>query len=166
MSGSRLAGLLPELRWRGLVHATTEGLEARLATGAPLRAYNGFDPTFRSLHVGHLIPIFGLVRLQRFGAQPVAVVGGGTGLIGDPSGRSAERPLLDRPAIQANVHAIRDQLAHYLDFAPGPTQALLVNNLDWLGDHAAVHARQGLGPGPAGEGALLHRVQLHAAAGG
>jgi tyrosyl-tRNA synthetase len=134
MSGSRLAGLLPELRWRGLVHATTEGLEARLATGAPLRAYNGFDPTFRSLHVGHLIPIFGLVRLQRFGAQPVAVVGGGTGLIGDPSGRSAERPLLDRPAIQANVHAIRDQLAHYLDFAPGPTQALLVNNLDWLGD--------------------------------
>ena len=134
MSGSRLAGLLPELRWRGLVHATTEGLEARLGTGAPLRAYNGFDPTFRSLHVGHLIPIFGLVRLQRFGAQPVAVVGGGTGLIGDPSGRSAERPLLDRPAIQANVHAIRDQLAHYLDFAPGPTQALLVNNLDWLGD--------------------------------
>ncbi|MDR3546074.1 MAG: tyrosine--tRNA ligase [Candidatus Limnocylindrales bacterium] len=134
MSGSRLAGLLPDLRWRGLVHATTEGLEARLATGAPLRAYNGFDPTFRSLHVGHLIPIFGLVRLQRFGAQPVAVVGGGTGLIGDPSGRSAERPLLDRPAIQANVHAIRDQLAHYLDFAPGPTQALLVNNLDWLGE--------------------------------
>jgi tyrosyl-tRNA synthetase len=134
MSASRLAGLLPDLRWRGLVHATTEGLEARLGTGAPLRAYNGFDPTFRSLHVGHLIPIFGLVRLQRFGAQPVAVVGGGTGLIGDPSGRSAERPLLDRPAIQANVHAIRDQLAHYLDFAPGPTQALLVNNLDWLGD--------------------------------
>ena len=134
MSASRLAGLLPDLRWRGLVHATTEGLEARLATGAPLRAYNGFDPTFRSLHVGHLIPIFGLVRLQRFGAQPVAVVGGGTGLIGDPSGRSAERPLLDRPAIQANVHAIRDQLAHYMDFAPGPTQALLVNNLDWLGE--------------------------------
>jgi tyrosyl-tRNA synthetase len=134
MSGSHLAGLLPDLLWRGLVHATTEGLEARLATGAPLRAYNGFDPTFRSLHVGHLIPIFGLVRLQRFGAQPVAVVGGGTGLIGDPSGRSAERPLLDRPAIQANVHAIRDQLAHYLDFAPGPTQALLVNNLDWLGE--------------------------------
>ena len=134
MSATRLAGLLPDLGWRGLIHATTEGLEARLASGAPLRAYNGFDPTFHSLHVGHLIPIFGLVRLQRFGGQPVAVVGGGTGLIGDPSGRSAERPLLDRSAIQANVHAIRDQLAHYLDFAPGPTQALLVNNLDWLGD--------------------------------
>lgn len=134
MTATRLAGLLPDLRWRGLVHATTDGLEARLATGTPLRAYNGFDPTFHSLHVGHLIPIFGLVRLQRFGGQPVAVVGGGTGLIGDPSGRSAERPLLDRSAIQANVHSIRDQLAHYLDFAPGPTQALMVNNLDWLGD--------------------------------
>ncbi len=134
MTATRLAGLLPDLRWRGLVHATTDGLEARLATGTPLRAYNGFDPTFHSLHVGHLIPIFGLVRLQRFGGQPVAVVGGGTGMIGDPSGRSAERPLLDRSAIQANVRAIHDQLAHYLDFAPGPTQALLVNNLDWLGD--------------------------------
>jgi tyrosyl-tRNA synthetase len=134
VTATRLAGLLPDLGWRGLVHATTSGLEARLAAGTPLRAYNGFDPTFHSLHVGHLIPIFGLVRLQRFGGQPVAVVGGGTGLIGDPSGRSAERPLLDRSAIQANVHAIRDQLAHYLDFAPGPTQALLVNNLDWLGD--------------------------------
>ena len=134
MIATRLAGLLPDLRWRGLVHSTTDGLEARLAAGTPLRAYNGFDPTYHSLHVGHLIPIFGLVRLQRFGGQPVAVVGGGTGLIGDPSGRSAERPLLDRPTIQANVHAIRDQLAHYLDFAPGPTQALLVNNLDWLGE--------------------------------
>jgi tyrosyl-tRNA synthetase len=134
VTATRLAGLLPDLRWRGLVHATTDGLEARLAAGTPLRAYNGFDPTFHSLHVGHLIPIFGLVRLQRFGGQPVAVVGGGTGMIGDPSGRSAERPLLDRSAIQANVRAIHDQLAHYLDFAPGPTQALLVNNLDWLGD--------------------------------
>ncbi len=134
MSSVGLAGLLPDLRWRGLVQATTDGLEARLASGRPIRAYNGFDPTFRSLHVGHLIPIFGLVRLQRFGGQPVAVVGGGTGLIGDPSGRSAERPLLDRPAIAVNLNSIRDQLAHYLDFAPGPTQALVVNNLDWLGD--------------------------------
>ena len=89
MSVTHLAGLLPDLRWRGLVHATTDGLEARLATGAPLRAYIGFDPTFHSLHVGHLVPIFALVRLQRFGGQPVAVVGGGTGMIGDPSGRSA-----------------------------------------------------------------------------
>ncbi len=134
MSATRLATLLPDLRWRGLVHDLTEGLEARLATNEPIRAYNGFDPTFRSLHVGHLVPVYGLVRLQRAGGRPVAVVGGATGLIGDPSGRSSERPLLDRSAVQANVHAIRDQLARYLDFAPGPTQALVVNNLDWLGE--------------------------------
>ena len=134
MSTTGLSALLGDLRWRGLIHDLTEGLEARLATNEPIRAYNGFDPTFRSLHVGHLVPVFGLMRLQRAGGQPVALVGGATGLIGDPSGRSAERPLLDRSAVQANVHAIRDQLARYLDFAPGATQALVVNNLDWLGE--------------------------------
>jgi tyrosyl-tRNA synthetase len=134
VSATRLSTLLPDLRWRGLVHDLTEGLEARLATNEPIRAYNGFDPTFRSLHVGHLVPVYGLMRLQRAGGQPVALVGGATGLIGDPSGRSNERPLLDRAAVQANVHAIRDQLARFLDFAPGPTQALVVNNLDWLGE--------------------------------
>ena len=134
MSTTRLSSLLPDLRWRGLVHDVTDGLEARLATNELIRAYNGFDPTFRSLHVGHLVPVYGLMRLQRAGGQPVAVVGGATGLIGDPSGRSSERPLLDRPAVQANVHAIRDQLARFLDFRPGATQALVVNNLDWLGE--------------------------------
>ncbi len=134
MSATRLSTLLPDLRWRGLVHDLTEGLEARLATNQPIRAYNGFDPTFRSLHVGHLVPVYGLMRLQRAGGQPVALVGGATGLIGDPSGRSGERPLLDRAAVQGNVHAIRDQLARFLDFAPGATQALVVNNLDWLGE--------------------------------
>jgi tyrosyl-tRNA synthetase len=84
--------------------------------------------------VGNLVPIYGLVRLQRAGGQPVALVGGATGLIGDPSGRSNERALLDRASVQANVHAIRDQLARFLDFAPGSTQALVVNNLDWLGE--------------------------------
>jgi len=130
----RLSSLLEELAWRGLVHATTDGLAGRLATDEPIRAYNGFDPTFRSLHVGHLVPIFGLVRLQLHGGQPVALLGGATGLVGDPSGRSAERPLLDRATAAANADAIRDQLARYLDFSPGPTQALLVNNLDWLGE--------------------------------
>ena len=134
LSATRLSTLLPDLRWRGLVHDLSEGLEARLATNEPIRAYNGFDPTFRSLHVGHLVPVYGLMRLQHAGGQPIALVGGATGLIGDPSGRSAERPLLDRPAVQANVHAIRDQLARFHDFAPGATQALVVNNLDWLGE--------------------------------
>jgi tyrosyl-tRNA synthetase len=134
VSATRLSDLLADLRWRGLVHDVTEGLEARLATNEPIRAYNGFDPTFHSLHVGHLVPVYGLMRLQRAGGQPVALVGGATGLIGDPSGRSSERPLLDRAAVQANVHAIRDQLARYLDFSHGTTQAMVVNNLDWLGD--------------------------------
>ncbi len=134
MSATRLAGLLADLRWRGLVHDVTAGLEARLASNEPIRAYNGFDPSFRSLHVGNLVPIMGLVRLQRAGGQPVALVGGATGLIGDPSGRSSERPLLDRSTVQANVHAIRDQLARYLDFSPGTAQARVVNNLDWLGE--------------------------------
>ena len=134
MSVAHLSTLLPDLRWRGLVHDVTEGLEGRLATNEPIRAYNGFDPTFRSLHVGNLVPIYGLMRLQRAGGQPVALVGGATGLIGDPSGRSNERALLDRASVQANVHAIRDQLARFLDFAPGATQALVVNNLDWLGE--------------------------------
>jgi tyrosyl-tRNA synthetase len=134
VSATRLSDLLGDLRWRGLVHDVTDGLEARLATNEPIRAYNGFDPTFHSLHVGNLVPIYGLMRLQRAGGQPVALVGGATGLIGDPSGRSSERPLLDRMAVQANVHAIRDQLARYLDFSHGATQAMVVNNLDWLGE--------------------------------
>ena len=128
-----LAGLLPELEWRGILHATTPGVAARLGTGRPIAAYNGFDPSADSLHVGHLIPILGLVRLQQHGGRPVALVGGGTGMIGDPSGRSGERNLLDRDTLEHNVAAIRAQLERFLDFAPGPAQASMVNNLDWLG---------------------------------
>jgi tyrosyl-tRNA synthetase len=128
-----LAGLLDDLEWRGILHATTPGLRKRLATGRPIAAYNGFDPTADSLHVGHLIPIFGLVRLQRHGGKPIALVGGGTGMIGDPSGRSSERNLLDLDTLARNVAAIRGQLEHFLDFSPGPAQAEMANNLDWLG---------------------------------
>jgi tyrosyl-tRNA synthetase len=128
-----LAGFLDELEWRGILHATTPGLAARLATGEPISAYNGFDPSFESLHVGHLVPIFGLLRLQRFGGRPVALVGGGTGMIGDPSGRSSERNLLDRETLERNVTALRGQLERFLDFSPGAGAAVMVNNLDWLG---------------------------------
>jgi tyrosyl-tRNA synthetase len=124
--------LLGELEWRGILHATTPGLPARLATGRPISGYIGFDPSGASLHVGHLVPIFGLIRLQRFGGRPVAVVGGGTGMIGDPSGRSSERNLLDAETLAANVASIRGQLERFLDFTPG-SGAILVNNLDWLG---------------------------------
>jgi tyrosyl-tRNA synthetase len=126
-------GLLAELEWRGILHASTPGLEARLATGRPITGYIGFDPTGASLHVGHLVPIFGLLRLQRHGGRPVALVGGGTGMIGDPSGRSSERNLLDRETLAANVEGIRGQLQRFLDFTPG-SGAILLNNLDWLGE--------------------------------
>ena len=131
-------GLLAELEWRGILHEATPGLAARLATGRPIAGYIGFDPSADSLHVGHLVTIFGLLRLQRFGGRPVALVGGGTGMIGDPSGRSSERNLLDRETLETNAAAIRGQLGRFLDFAPGDRGALLVNNLDWLGELSLV----------------------------
>ncbi|MBF8290457.1 MAG: tyrosine--tRNA ligase [Chloroflexi bacterium] len=126
------AGLLAELRWRGMFHAASDGLEARLAGGRPISGYIGFDPSGPSLHIGHLVPIFGLIHLQRHGGRPVALVGGGTGMIGDPSGRSSERNLLDRETLAANADAIRAQLERFLDFSGGPAGALLANNRDWL----------------------------------
>ena len=126
-----LAGLMPELRWRGMFHAASEGLEARLGGGRPITGYNGFDPSGPWLHIGHLVPIFGLIHLQRHGGRPVVVMGGGTGMIGDPSGKSTERNLLDRDAIEANVAVLRPQFERLLDFS-GPRGTVLVNNLDWL----------------------------------
>ncbi len=123
---------LEELEWRGLVADATAGAAERFASAEPVVGYIGFDPTAPSLHVGSLIPVLGLARLQRAGHRPIAVVGGGTGLIGDPSGKSAERPLLDREQVEANVAGIRAQLERFLDFE-GAHGARLVNNLDWLG---------------------------------
>jgi tyrosyl-tRNA synthetase len=128
-----LAGLLAELEWRGLLETTTPGLPARLATGRAIAGYNGFDPSGPSLHIGSLVPVFGLLHLQRRGGRPVALVGGATGMVGDPSGTSAERNLLDRDVLEANLAGIRRQLERFLDFSPGSAQAVMVNNLDWLG---------------------------------
>ena len=130
----RLDGLLPALRWRGMYHDATPGLEARLASGRTISGYIGFDPTAPSLHVGNLVPIFGLIHLQRHGGRPIALVGGATGMVGDPSGRSAERNLLAEDELRSNAAAIGTQLERFLDFAPGPTQAVMANNLDWLGE--------------------------------
>lgn len=121
---------LEELAWRGLLVQHTEGARDALSAGQ-VSAYCGFDPTADSLHVGSLVPIMGLVHLQRAGHRPVALVGGGTGLIGDPSGRSTERPLADTSAIEANAGKIRGQLERFLDFT-GPAAAQLRNNADWL----------------------------------
>ncbi|MCC6650874.1 MAG: tyrosine--tRNA ligase [Candidatus Eisenbacteria bacterium] len=131
MSTNRLDQFLPDLEWRGLLHqVTSDDLRAKLAA-EPVTAYIGFDPTAASLHIGSLLQVLGLVRLQRAGHKPIAVVGGGTGLIGDPSGKTAERQLLTREKLDFNVAGIRKQLEQYLDF-DGPCAAKLVNNADWL----------------------------------
>jgi tyrosyl-tRNA synthetase len=127
-----MANLFEELTWRELVYDATEGLSELLDT-QPTTVYAGFDPTASSLHVGHLLPMMGLARMQRFGHRPIAVVGGGTGMIGDPSGKSQERNLLSAEQIEQNVRGIRSQLERFLDFdAPG-NPARVVNNAEWLG---------------------------------
>jgi tyrosyl-tRNA synthetase len=123
--------LYEEFQWRGFLSAETEGLREALS-GQSLTGYIGFDPTAASLHVGTLLPIMGLVHLQRYGHTPIALAGGGTGMIGDPSGKTAERQLLTREVLQTNLAGIRTQLAHFLDFESKTNPALLVNNADWL----------------------------------
>ena len=98
-----------------------------------LTAYIGFDPSAPSLHVGSLLPIMGLARLQRFGHTPIAIAGGGTGLIGDPSGKTKERQLLTAEQVEANLAGIKEQLGNFLDFDAKPNPARIVNNADWLG---------------------------------
>lgn len=123
---------LEELRWRGLLHDVTEGLDQALAAG-PITAYIGFDPTAPSLHAGSLLTIMGLARLQRSGHRPIALVGGGTGLIGDPSGKSQERNLLTIEQAAENAEGIRRQLERFLDFSPALSNAALMrNNIEWL----------------------------------
>ena len=123
---------LDDLRRRGLVHETTPELEAALRT-APVTGYIGFDPTAASLHVGSLLPIFCLARLQRAGHRPIAVAGGGTGLIGDPSGKTAERQLMTVEKVEENLAGIQRQLANFLDFEAAANPARMVNNHEWLG---------------------------------
>lgn len=123
---------LDELKWRGLVYDTTEGL-AEVLLRDRVTAYIGFDPTASSLHVGSLLTVMGLARLQRFGHRPIALLGGGTGLIGDPSGKSQERSLLSFEQVEANALGIRRQLERFLDFSPGiPNAAVMRNNVEWL----------------------------------
>lgn len=123
--------ILPELQWRGLIHQSTEPKELSEQLGKPTVVYAGFDPTADSLHVGSLLPLMMLRRFQQSGHRPVALVGGATGMIGDPSGKTDERQLLSKDVLQSNVDGIRKQLGHFLDFT-GSNAAILVNNLDWM----------------------------------
>jgi tyrosyl-tRNA synthetase len=128
--------VLDELHWRGLVAQHTDGVPALLSSG-PTSAYIGFDPTGSSLHVGSLVQIMILVHLQRHGHRPVALVGGGTGMIGDPSGKASERQLLSDDQVAANVAGIRGQLERFLSFE-GASAARMRNNADWLSTLALV----------------------------
>ena len=129
--------LLSELEWRELVYDKTEGLGDALAAG-PITGYIGFDPTASSLHVGSLLPILLLARLQRAGHTPIALVGGGTGLIGDPSGKTQERVLLTPEQVDQNVEGIRTQLERFVDFNARRNPARLINNGDWLRPYALI----------------------------
>jgi tyrosyl-tRNA synthetase len=126
-----VTNVFDEFEWRGLVYSATEGLRNLLAR-EKVTAYIGFDPSAPSLHVGSLLTIMGLVRLQQFGHTPIAVAGGGTGLIGDPSGKSTERPLMSKEEIAFNIEGIKEQLSQYLDFKSRTNPAIMVNNADWL----------------------------------
>ena len=122
------------LKWRGMIHDVMPGAEEHLLEQMRA-AYVGFDPTADSLHIGNLVPIMLLAHYQRCGHKPVALVGGATGMIGDPSGKSAERNLLDEATLRHNQEAIKKQLAHFLDFESNqPNAALMVNNYDWMKD--------------------------------
>lgn len=123
--------IVDELRWRGLLYDMTEGLED-LVSKQKVTLYNGFDPTADSLHVGSLVPMMQLARWQRYGHSPIALAGGGTGMVGDPSGRSTERTLMTPDEIEANLAGIKAQLAAVLDFEVKSNPARLVNNADWL----------------------------------
>ena len=139
-------GLLGELSTRGLIHDSTDAvaLEARLSTG-PIGVYVGFDPTADSLHVGHLLGQLTLRRFQMAGHRPFPLAGGATGMVGDPSGKSEERNLLDADTLQHNVESIKKQLANLLDFSPGSNAATLVNNADWTANISALEFLRDVG---------------------
>src|SRR5512142_3419253 len=123
--------LIDELTARGFIHDVTPGLQARLQENASIVGYVGFDPTADSLHVGNLVPVMALSWLQRLGGTPIVLVGGGTGMVGDPGGKRAERPLLPVEQIDHNVACQRAQLERCLSFE-GANAARVRNNAEWL----------------------------------
>ena len=123
---------IKELDWRGLISDETPGIR-KVLSSEKISGYIGFDPTSKSLHIGNLLPIMNLMRMQKYGHKPIAVVGGGTGLIGDPSGKSSERNILSKDVIEENLYSIKSQLEKFLDFNKGTkNSALILNNAEWL----------------------------------
>src|SRR5688572_25216643 len=130
--GTFMKNLLEELRWRGMVQDVMPGTEEQLAKEMT-SGYIGFDPTADSLHIGNLVPIILLIHLQKCGHRPIILVGGATGMVGDPSGKSEERNLLGEDVLNHNINCVKTQLQRFLDFSPElPNAAVLVNNYDWF----------------------------------
>src|SRR6266511_2050083 len=136
--------VLRELEWRGFVQQATPGLAAHLAK-SPVTVYCGFDPTAPSLQIGNLVPLMLLANLQRGGHRPTVLMGGGTGMIGDPAGKPGERQLLSKEQIRENVRRMRDQSARILEFGAGPTAALLLDNAKWLGEQHLIDFLRDIG---------------------
>lgn len=142
---SEMNNLVEELQWRGLVHDIMPGTEEQL-TKEMTTTYIGFDPTSDSLHIGSLVPIILLVHLEKFGHKPIALVGGATGMIGDPSGKSDERNLLDEATLDKNVAGIKAVLSRFLDFNSTAANApILVNNYDWMKDFSFINFARDVG---------------------
>jgi tyrosyl-tRNA synthetase len=129
---------IEELRWRGLLHDMMPGTE-ELFKKEIITAYIGFDPTADSLHIGSLAQIFTLIRLQKAGHKPIALIGGATGMVGDPSGKSAERNLLDEETLNKNINGVKTQLQKFLDFNSSANGAELVNNYEWMKEYSFIH---------------------------
>ena len=140
-----MKNFVEELTWRGMIHDIMPGVEEELAKG-PAAAYVGIDPTGDSLHIGHLVSIMILKHFQACGHKPIALVGGATGMIGDPSMKSQERNLLDEAALSHNVECIKKQLGRFLDFeSDAPNKAELVNNYDWMKDYTFINFTRDIG---------------------
>lgn len=129
------SGFIEELRWRGLLQDIMPGTE-ELLQKETVTGYIGFDPTADSLHIGHLTQVFTLLRFQKAGHRPIALIGGATGMVGDPSGKSAERNLLDEETLNRNVAGLKKQLEKFLDFSDAKNGAILVNNYDWMKNYS------------------------------
>ena len=140
-----MKNFVEELKWRGMIHDITPGAEEELMKG-PAAAYVGIDPTGDSLHIGHLVSVMILKHFQNCGHKPYALVGGATGMIGDPSMKSAERNLLDEETLGHNVECIKAQLGRFLDFdSDSPNAAKLVNNYDWMKDYTFINFARDIG---------------------
>ncbi len=142
---TKMENLVEELRWRGLIHDIMPGTEEQLVKESTT-VYIGFDPTSDSLHIGSLVPIILLMHLRKFGHKPIALVGGATGMIGDPSGKSNERNLLDEDTLNHNVEGIKRVLSRFLDFnATDAAAPILVNNYDWMKDFSFINFARDVG---------------------